>query len=333
MKKIILFSCIGLFIYSCGVRKDPIIASESILKARLTKDSDAVNYKISLNGVDSTDAFKMQAQFLTYRDQDKYPTRETFWFNRTAMLNIYNLLTKEREYESAHGISEFSKGFTDGIRIYFASDTSVSKGHLINSIIMVSTKNDGKYPPAPSGYKHLDYYSHSKTDILFGNLRVIRGEPSQRNILKNKGQNLYNVCAYCDTTPPCDTTKPHYITQRKAHNMVSHFGTHPISTKSEWFDYNLIKDLALDDVHDGLRIYFARHPKKFKSKPDTNAKKEAFILITTRVDNNNKTGHDDYFDCQTTGQYFGLFDKENLTGGSVTAGGQDNGELCPDNCN
>jgi len=341
MKKLILLTCICTRLSTCCVPCNTTLPPDAVLRSSL-KSTDSVNYQITLNGVDSTDASKMKNWFLTYHEQDKRPARETFWFSRTAISRMYDLLTAERALEtSQYNIGPGQKGFTDGIRIYFVSDTTVKKGCLNNSIILVSTKNDGPAPDSvPSKAYHLDYYAHSKKDILFSNLDSIRGQCSPRNILKNKGQNLYNICIGCDTTPPCDTNKPHYITQRKAHNMVSHFGQHPIVTTSEWFDYDLIKDLATDPEHDGLRIYFARHPVKFKGKADKYASKDAFIWVTTRPDKTDANAHDDYFDCKTTQEYFQKYikrigwNKVNPRGGDDggTPGGEDDGELCPSNC-
>ena len=343
MKNLVLITLIGIVIAGCCAYPKMILPSDATLRSRL-KDSDAMNYKITLNGVDSTDAAKMKSDYLTYRGQDSRPERETFWFSRTAILHMYNLLTAEQAQEKAYGIDSGQRGFTDGIRIYFVSDMTQSKCHIANSIILVSTKNAGPDDSVPSGAHHKDYYTHSKKDILFSNLDSISAQWSPHDILKNWGQNLYNGCLNCNVIASCDTDKPHYITQLRAHKMVKQFETKgPLTTTSEWFDYNLIKDLATDAVHDGIRIYIARHPKTLMNgHADTDAMKEAFIWVTTKPDRLNKTAHDDYYDCTTTEHYFlnfaakmkrkgrNPYDGDGGSGG--TSGGQDNGEICPTHC-
>ena len=295
---------------------------------------------ITLNGIDENTAKSMQTNFVNLRNQDIRPTRQSIWFDRVTFHHIVMLLIKEKGgKETLNHPDVLDK--TDGVRIYFVSASNLKYGHLINSITLVSTKNEGPEDPQyPGSYQyHKDYYNHDMTDSLFMKPVSIMGTVEIRPLLNiNQGQNLYNIrIAKRDSTP---SKNPHYISRAKGRVMANYFGKDPITTESEWFDLKLL--VALDSVpHDGIRIYFARHRALYiGGKSDPDALREAFVLLPT-VSNGNH--HKDSFVSKGLDFYSlktataknkakaaprGIF-----TPLVDTLGGFDNGEICPTHCN
>lgn len=324
MKKLLLLMGIVITIASCK-SKATTNGGDS---TQVTTTQAAPPFQITLNGVDSALADTMQKHFLKYRAQDTKPTRESIWFDKATIVKIVALLDQEIKDQTA-APHQHRTDTTDGIRIYFTSDIAVTTGKLKNSIILVSTKNGGPDPNVDSKAIHRDYYTHNKSNPLFANLSSIQGEIHTRDLVNLRGENLYNICVNCDVVTPCGTNRRHYLTRKRAHQMVNEFGDKAITTNSEWFDINLFRAFAHDNVLDGIRIYFTRHPEKFNATPDPNKFKDAFVLVTTQK----LLGiHNDYFNCKATNKYFEYYDRHNLLPPPPIGGGQDNGELCPDSC-
>lgn len=328
MKKLILIICIGITIISCkqksaNTKVDKLVNTSS--SSTLHQPPDTLH--ITLNGIDELTADTMRGHFMRFRGQDVNPTRECVFFDSLTIQRIVNLLYKEIAEEKS--IDSTRTDTTDGIRIYFGSYINITTGQLKNTVLLVSTKNDGVAPDSvPSKAYHKDYYIHSKKDILFSNLSAINGMVSPKGVLK--GETSYNPCINCNDTPNCAKNMPHYITRKTIYTMLKNFKNKPITTQSEWFDLGLFKSFADDHVHDGLRVYFGRHGVTGK-----NANKEAFVLVTTKG-GSLLYKHEDYFDCSTTNPYFLRYYKINGWDKAhhplFSNGGQDNGELCPANC-
>lgn len=293
--------------------------------------TDSLN--ITLNGVLEDLSKGMHNHFLKFRGQDKHPVKESVWFDKKTFHLMLKLLLKERGNKN---LDESDSGQTDGLRIYFVSDTSISAGRLKNSIVLVSTKTRPFNPSYPLKSTHYDYYRHPM-DSLFWHLDSIHGLVTIRPwfFFNFTGATLYNPYPrflHNDDYPEC-ADPYHYISQGKANKMVNQFGRDAITTEGEWFDIKLLVALDSDTTHDGIRIYFTRHPFRYKAVADNDSNKEAFVLITTKSVRNK---HVDYFDCNTTKDYYEdlklreQWEKEHrLFGG----GGNDNGELCPTYCN
>jgi len=333
MKKNYLFiSIIPLLLFAQLNADRSSKSNQSILKRPVVDNT----FEMSLNGIDSATAYKMKRYFWKLKKYDKRPIRKSVWFDSTTFNNMVNLLTKERGPEHT---GPDIKGQTDGIRIYFVSDSILNNGHLNTSIIIVSTKNYGLDPKAkaPSKYKHIDYYTHSVSDILFKHLDSIKGKTANRQFINTRGEKLYNFCLrfWANDSTSCQDD-PHQIARGKGNKMVDQFGKDTIRTKSAWFDIKLLWAYAADKNHDGVRIYFSRHPKKYQSKAQSDTLKETFILVPTV-----KKGvyHKDSFKCLTkSGPYMKLLElaKLNKTPFALKSeedGGDDKGELCPDACN
>jgi hypothetical protein len=310
----------------------------SLLKKE-NQNADTLVHK-SLNGIDTEKAAVMINYFVNNKRKDFRPTRRSVWFDSATIRRMYDLLQSERsqEHPGPHGI-----GFTDGIRIYFACDSTTENGHLKNSIIVVSTKISGKDSSVPSGHTHKDYYYHSEKSALFDstNLTATAGSVKQRQWINTRGENLYNLY-YSSDDYSCPGDR-HYIARRKAKIMVDQFGLDSlkandiIATTSEWFDFELLQAFVNDThPHDGLRIYFARHPDSYNNVKDTDRYKDAFILIPTQHAKFLFWGyHKDYFDCRSTESY--ILGNAKLIAWNkfrkfIDGGGDDNGEICPTHC-
>ncbi|WP_091379026.1 hypothetical protein [Mucilaginibacter mallensis] len=251
---------------------------------------------VTLNGIDKATAVKMMQNFINLRGNDSNPVKTSVWFDSATIHKMYRLLKSEG---------------ADGVRIYFISDGTVNNDHLENSIALVATKYNGEYTAVPWGMKHLDYYEHSSNDALFSNLKAING-------VVNYGEKdeavLYKTCNSCKPEMLSSTNNIHHISRSVAEQMVQQFGSHYINTISEWFDLDLFRSFAEDNVHDGIRIYFAAKPL---DSPD--AGRNGFLFTKT---------------IQSTGLDTHVDDIQNkIAGQKQITDAQDNGEECPNNCN
>ena len=158
----------------------------------------------------------------------------------------------------------------------------------------------------------------------------------------NGGALCYKSCDTCKEDNNCNSNDAHYLTRKQCEQMTQLFGrkfgvsasstkdlTKRINTTSEWFDFNLIKAFDDECIHepdyDGIRIYFARH----YDSDSPYGKRDAFVIVTTKAVEGKPGLHLDYFYCSRAASYFQSFH----FGGRATLNGQDNGELCPNNCN
>ncbi|MGZ3814952.1 MAG: hypothetical protein ACXVB0_23315 [Mucilaginibacter sp.] len=276
----------------------------------------------TLNDIDEVTAGKMMQHFEDLKGSDNAPVTETFWISKEMIHDIVTLLHSEIQQQKARG----RKDTTDGVRIYFASDLSVSTYPLNNKILLVSTKENGKALPGAqgcrSGKRHLDYYEHSASADLFKLSNheipcVSAGCP---------GCLLYN-----SSNPPGTVCNlPHDIPVSEAEEMVHYFmQNHTINTLGEWFDLCFFETMDRAKTPNGIRIYFARH--KTCSVDPSKSFRDAFVITTTKRDP--KTGITvDYFDCdEDLGKsYQAAYQAKYQILGGVPA---DNGELCPTNCN
>jgi hypothetical protein len=283
----------------------------------------------TLNGFSEAEAKKL----VKYCDStyDHTPKHTQVWFRREIIEAWYELLKAD---SCKLGIN------TDGIRIYISrkQPSDSTPIHSNNGIVVVSTFYSGWVPEDGVKVKrHTDYFNHPSDASLF-KLSAINGEISlDRN--SNNGALLYNTCR-CDVTEPCIIASDHDIPRSVAEKMVHRFRGIPIfrtgaiNAKAEWFDKDMIRILVAEmqegkdtgeDKDDGVRIYFARGINN-----DYTKHKSEFVIVPTRPEIDPATGrtiHKDYFDCahrQHISQYTDKTDK--------SAGGFDNGELCPTHC-
>jgi hypothetical protein len=318
MRKLLFITVLAITIMAC--KKKPTLINQ------VTAEQV---FLITLNGISYAQADTMIDHFQKYRGQDNRPIQRSVWFNKETLVKMVNLLNKEIIDQRKE--DERRADTTDGIRVFFGSDISIGRGALSNTVLLVSTKNAGEDLTVPSKAFHKNYFEHDKDDTLFRNLYAIHGSISNREAVNARGEDLYDTCTTdCRIQPTRPGEQPHYITRGRAHAMVNAFGSDVITTNSEWFDINLFRAFAKDKRLDGIRIYFTRHPIDFEGEADKDYPLQAFVIVTTE-----KAGalHKDYFDPKTTEEYFKYYQKKNkLFGDPPPVGGQDNGELCPDNC-
>ena len=282
----------------------------------------------TLNNVDAVTAGVMIEHFKDLEKDDKRPLPESVWLSKEVIHEMVTLLCAERDAQIKQLKSDKVKGITDGIRIYFGCDSSFHQPPLHNIILLVSTKDNGPSVTAcRSKKRHLDYYDHCASAPLFklGSYGEICNEG-----IKCAGDSLYIKTGRI-TDKSCIVSLPHRIRRDSAEMMVQGCKDHPFNTYSEWFDLSFWKTIDEDKTHSGIRIYFATH---LLVKTDiTNSLRDALIITTTKYDQ--KTGTNiDYFNCDTYDQYIKNYQKQYPKVADANfLPTQDNGELCPFNCN
>ena len=322
MKKIILlinfFAIPILFIPKAKGCCNYTSLSNNIEKNNVTlnKPLGDVVYK-TLNGVLQSTACGKTADFDTnYYYKQKLP-QLNFWFGITVVKEIVNLIHDEfvLQASASHKV--------DGIRIYFASNSKTSS----ISILLVTTLDSiGAVGNTP---EHHDYYQHSSSEPLFSD-QNIAGQSFTRN--ECSGANLYKwrLFGFVDDITCKFKNHPHYVRRHTGRKMVKSFGSDVINTKAEWIPTSVLEDAINDPKCDGIRIYFGKHPAKDKVDSIYN-NRDAFVIVTTKVDKKDNTNHIDYFDCST---FQRSADKNTHAPfiERVFSPGQDNGSLCPNNC-
>jgi hypothetical protein len=313
MKKLALTIC-GVFILVCAYAQSATIP-------------------VSLNGIDSATSIAMITHFQNNKNRDTVPVTTSVWFSREMIHDIVILLVAERKTQTARRGTgadslDTTMDLTDGIRIYFASDPTVNTVPLKTSVILVSTKDCGISLDSPasckSGKRHHDYYTHLPNADLF-KVGSLSGQLCNGN---NNciGDSLYTTGVNYIDDPNCSVL-PHNISRKLAEQMVHGFGNHPINTTSEWFDLFFWEALDENLIYSGIRIYFSTHPK---TPSQYTSLRDALVITTTKFDTETGTNVD-YFDCPTSATYRAKYNSAHL--GTSTSPGQDNGELCPFNCN
>jgi hypothetical protein len=230
------------------------------------------------------------------------------------------------------------------VRIYFGIDGDPN-GSFVFQIIIVPTVYYGidiGVPRSPSGKLHKDFYLDAANPLF--QLKNIQGKIQLKGVIR-KGDLLYKTSDPSDDITCKDSTGPHYITRQNAETWVKNFGSAKMMTKSEWFDLDLITALANDPVHDGIRIYFAKHGPDDVDPVQDVANKDIFIFVTTQKHGFLFISHKDYFNCSITQAILkqiserkrAFFKLNNMLltvdDSGTNPGGQDKGELCPNSCN
>jgi len=277
----------------------------------------------TLNNIDTGMADSMMKHFIALSGSDKNPMPTSFFISKDAIHKIVNLLHKELAEQKTQPLQDPKdslKGFTDGIRIYFASNLAVSTFPLDNTILLVSTKDGGRVPDSVKNSltrrRHIDYYQHESADSLFMLKNYI--EPC-------KGAQCYGAMLYIKnpSKAPCNDS-PNGIPLDLAENMVANFNKgDTINTKGIWFELALFEALDKSKMINGIRIYFAKHPFD-KKHPEISLR--STVVITGTVQN--PKGPLDDFTCDPAFQEY-MKRRHSMFPGDPL----DNGELCPDNCN
>ncbi len=271
------------------------------------------------------------------------------WFDRTTILNMVTLLNTEAK-KGRH---------TDGIRIYFAK---VGNNYTVVIVSTYDTATHNPMSPEQDSF-HDDYWDHDSTDLFKMNPSVLHGEPCYGTDNCKTQALLYQNLNNSDT---CKwyADNPHYLSQADCRNMVYAFTQQKtnINTKGEWFDLKLLNAFAdllkKTNNTDGVRIYFAKHVSQNDTQYPDYYDQNAFVIVPTQtIPNSNPViSKQDLFDCSmanydpsasvtrlkmhikkrpghapdTTYSRF-KFRYQHFVRANG-GGGQDNGELCPTNC-
>jgi len=300
----------------------PLIAVILCITAISFTNNLKTNYKAkpsllyeSLNGVQLSDTQSMRDNFTSTMSTDMHPTILNFLITKPMLTDIVTLLNKELAAETSAGAVHK----TDGIRIYFAKATPSSQ----ITLLIVSTIDSNNIV-----CNHHDYFAHDPNALLYSSGLTFNLNPEPIN---SPGTQLYHVSGIPDD-PSCDFTKnPNYIHRAIAEKMVMGCHDHVLTTKAEWISLKVINGMSSEKNCDGIRIYFATHLSDDLIPENQN--KDGFILTTTHKDSLGV--YNDYFDCEET-TYLNEFlkgPKEKNIVYSIDSAPEDNGSLCPNNCN
>jgi len=270
---------------------------------------------VTLNNI-SVKTFEDQRDYFSqHRKDGNEPAMASVWFSSQMISRMVTLLVKEKK--------------ADGVRFYFTAYLSAS-GNDETSIALVST-----YTDTPVHYKdqsgHRDYFDHDVSDDYFVK------DPASIAVNVDHddcggGARLYGDIS--STILDCINDDEHYITVDEAKDWVQRCRDkkHPFNTVSEWYDIGLFKKLVYDGDYDGIRIYFCRK----KGFLGVLRGRNRLLVVTTKADPNNNKVHIDDYDCQKNGFLWTnkkLDEEKEFLKKFLAAPPQDNGELCPKNCN
>ncbi|WP_295667273.1 hypothetical protein [uncultured Mucilaginibacter sp.] len=258
--------------------------------------NDAKLSLITLNGFSKADSQTMVDDFNT--SNRRKPMLTSVWFSKEMIVNMVNLLMKEKAWLDV-----------DGVRIYYATNKQGK-----NTVLLVSTYNNG-IDPQTGKTIHQDYFEHDVDDLLFTDGQTkysLNGEICNDNSCGG-GARLYEIDKDYNEDRNCNRDATHYINMKYATEMVWNFGTSVINTSCEWFDIRMFKDY-LTTRFNGLRLYFGKRPNIDILYPGL----DGFVIVTTEhwKEKGNEIQRRDYFDCDG----HKLFD------------GADNGEQCHPTC-
>jgi len=312
-----LILLIGSFLSLCS--------TELLGQNRLSRAQNIKN--LTLTGQTEATAKDQILSFAAHKDEDNRPEIVSVWFDINTIRRMVDLIKSETDLPGNF--------IPDGIRIYYTGDSN-SMPYLKASIVLVSTKTD-KHIQYPDQSEHRDYYEHDSTNVLF----KTRAD-SLKGLLSNDdcngGAKLYyrsgkkGICGDSGNSNavPIDSAEDMVI-RNKNHK-------HKINTTAEWLGLKVFESYLQDSTNDGVRIYFARRRGVWGL---LTTGRNSFLLINTKPRQNNKDIHDDDLDCSSSMLYFNrnmYFNKEthkevaNLWKANDTTP-QDNGQLCPYNCN
>jgi hypothetical protein len=293
----------------------------------------------SLNGYNESVADSMIASFNKVGTQP--PQVTSVWFDKVMVQNMIALLNSENRTNRS----------PDGIRIYYAYEPH-SKNE---TIVLVSTYDSGisNADSYEGDNYHYDNWMHSPSASLFNMQTSINGKPCHDDC--KHGALLYAKMGQPENVD-CDPNNPHYLTRSLCEDMVIGYAKQQIkiNTRAEWFDLDMINGFMKvfqNNNVDGIRIYFALNP--VNNSYTLYGGKDTFVIVPTTGLNTDPDFHKDYFDCSFASDFFkhsthklknqlnvklkSYFSETDKATRDVMFtspyGGQDNGQLCPFNCN
>lgn len=223
----------------------------------------------------------------------------SYVFNKRMVNKILAYLSKEG-------------GDVDGIRFYLAKKSTIDAETML---LLVSTKTGA------SADKHTDYYEHDK--LLFDTARIVTLRINKKGT--DPGAVLYDKCPTCpDLENGCKLSKG-ALPRSYAEKMIQGFDGKNMNTDAIWLPLSLFKNMAREKSFDGIRVYFGTYPDGTHTPPNQPSYAGRNTIVLTYID---KNGVDD-FNCT-----LGTEKSEVVTmddGGSAGPP-QNNGSLCPNNC-
>jgi len=257
--------------------------------------------KKTLNNVDSTEARTLIETYKKGREgQGMTVENVSYFFNRDMVRKMLAYLEKEGNV-------------ADGIRFYLGKKSATDAQTML---LLVSTKAG----PA-GGDKHVDYYDHDGG--LFDTARVVTLRVNKKGT--DPGAVLYNQCPTCpDIEKGCTLTKGS-LPRSYAEKMIQGFDGTKMNTDAIWLPISLFKNMANERSFNGIRIYFGTYPDGTYTPPGQPSYAGRNTIVLTYADRN---GVDD-FDCSPS--LAKSKDVNALDGGS-SGPPQNNGSLCPNNC-
>ena len=259
----------------------------------------------ALDGTPRDKALEMVKNFQSANRTIKY-ANESFLIDSNMLSAISKMLRAEKAVPvSANGYK------TDGIRIYFGLETPTSKKIRL---ILVSTTDSIPHNSRQS--KHHDYYGHSKAALHSVPL-TITPETFTTPGAALRGAVLPGDYARNGNCIP--VTIPGEILTSYAKHMVQNFKGQVVYTNAVWFNLERFERMLTEKDFRGLRIYMATyHDSAYGSMG-----KSTFVLTT--IDSTKA----DYFYCDPQVSKYEIVNKKLKSYKGPT---ENNGELCPDNC-
>ncbi len=270
-----------------------------------------VVYK-TLNGVDKSDALQWIKNYHTAAITASPSARikvVSYFLNKDMVTKITDLLTNEATSTAAHK--------TDGVRIYFAKKSATDPETIL---LLVSTIDS-----ASTQYTHHDYYGHSAPVLYDPHQTDLAIKPDAAG--SNAGAVLYNSCANC---PPMDVScvavnYPGSVLRNYAESMIQKFDGSNMNTDAVWFPISLFKRMRTGHSFGGIRIYLATYPDDTYGIGNTGRN----TVVLTTVDSTGK----DYFYCESDTSRFEKSGKKIIRYRPQWGPPENNGSLCPNNCN
>nr|WP_294792097.1 hypothetical protein [uncultured Mucilaginibacter sp.] len=290
---------------------DPALITSKKSSAQAAAPPTDIVYE-ALDGTPRDEALKQIAYFYIARSGRSY-TNESFFLNKDMIKTIRDLLATEQP--SAGGLK------TDGFRIYFGQESPESE---TIKLILVSTTDSIAYSTSPLEKMHHDYYGHSKAALHRAGVSLkIEPEPFSTSGVKLRELVRSPQDDFPDNSCAVIGNDGNLIVSY-AKRMVQNFNGNVVETKGVWFDKERLDKMLLEADFAGVRIYIATYHNNFYGSAKYG--KSTFVLTTV-----NKS-KEDYFNCNPV-SIANFIKNENGKWKPEKIEPQNNGGLCPYNCN
>lgn len=307
MKKLLPFLMLAVIIMAgCNSGNDEksgattdtsAVAAEAVMVDVATSGTTE---KKTLNNVDSATAKLWIENYKKARATPGMVVENvSYVFNKRMVNKILAYLSKEG-------------GNVDGIRFYLAKKSTTDAETML---LLVSTK------AGSDAEKHTDYYEHDK--LLFDTARVVTLRVNKKGT--DPGSVLYDKCPTCpDLENGCKLSKG-ALPRSYAEKMIQGFDGKNMNTDAIWLPLSLFKNMAMEKSFDGIRVYFGTYPDGTYTPPNQPSYAGRNTIVLTYID---KNGVDD-FNCSPITIKSQVAGKD---GGGSAGPPQNNGGLCPNNC-